>query len=296
MNNLEIQDRKIENLIYEIREKQVMLDSDLARLYNCKNGTKVINQAVKRHLDRFPSDFCFQLTYDEMIILKSQSVTSSMNNNYGGVRKLPYVFTEQGVAMLATIIRTDIASQVSISIMRAFVLMRHYIGNNEFRLSNVESKIIEHDNSIKLLQDSFNKFEDKKRENEIFFNGQIYDAYSRILDIFKEAKNEIIIIDNYADNNLLNIISKLNIKVILITTNKFINKEIMDKYKTQYNNLDVIYNNSFHDRYFILDKNKFYHCGTSLNRIGFKTFSINVINDEITYKSLLNNVKGIINS
>ena len=291
MNNLEIQDRKIENLIYEIRGKQVMLDSDLARLYNCKNGAKTINQAVKRHINRFPERFMFQLTYDEYENLRSHIVTA---NNMS--RVLPYAFTEQGVAMLSSILRTDVAEEISIKIMDAFVLMRHYIGNNEFRLSNVESKIIEHDNSIKLLQDSFNKFEDKKRENEIFFNGQIYDAYSRILDIFKEAKNEIIIIDNYADNSLLNIISKLNIKVFLITTNKYINKEIMDKYKIKYNNLDIIYNNSFHDRYFILDKNKFYHCGTSLNRIGFKTFSINVINDEITYKSLLNNVKSIINS
>ena len=237
MNNLEIQDIKIENLIYEIRGKQVMLDSDLARLYNCKNGAKTINQAVKRHINRFPERFMFQLTYGEYENLRSHIVTA---NNMS--RVLPYAFTEQGVAMLSSILRTDVAEEISIKIMDAFVLMRHYIGNNEFRSSNVESKIIEH------------------------------------------------------DNNLLNIISKLNIKVILITTNKYINKEIMDKYKTQYNNLDVIYNNSFHDRYFILDKNKFYHCGTSLNRIGFKTFSINVINDEITYKSLLNNVKGIINS
>ena len=148
---------KIENMIYEIRGKQVMLDSTLAKLYECKNGTKVINQAVNRNIERFPSDFYFQLTTEEVSHLKSQFVTSSLSNNYGGNRKLPYVFTEQGVAMLATIIRTRVAAQMSVKIMRAFVAMRHYIGNNEYRLSNIETKVLEHDKDIKLLQTAFKK-------------------------------------------------------------------------------------------------------------------------------------------
>ena len=135
MNEI-IEKENIEDLIYEIRGKQVMLDSDLARLYNCVNGTKTINQAVNRHLDRFPNDFYFQLNEDEYNSLRSQ--TGTLKNKRGAHKKyLPYVFTEQGVAMLATILRTKIASQISISIMRAFVKMRHYIGNNEYRLVNI---------------------------------------------------------------------------------------------------------------------------------------------------------------
>lgn len=134
-------------MIYEIRGKQVMLDSDLAHLYRCKNGTKTINLAVKRNIERFPEDFYFQLTSDEYRNLKFQFETSSLES-HGGVRKLPYVFTEQGVAMLATVIKTDVASYISVQIMRAFVAMRHYIGNSDYRLSNVETKLIEYDNSI----------------------------------------------------------------------------------------------------------------------------------------------------
>ena len=289
MYNLE----EIKKLIYNIRGKEVMLDSDLARLYHCKNGTKDINKSVKRNLDRFPSDFYFQLTDEEYNFLKFQSGTSNILGR-GGVRKLPYVFTEQGVAMLATILRTEIASQMSVNIMRAFVAMRHYIGNNDFRLSNVETKLIEHDLEIKLLEETFDKFEEKKKINEIYFNGQIYDAYSKILDIFNESKNNIIIIDTYADNKLLDIIKQLKVNAILITTNKYINNEIISRYNRQYSNLKVIYDNTFHDRYFILDKDIVYHSGTSINRIGYKTFSINIINDQDIKESLLIRIENII--
>ena len=165
--------------------------------------------------------------------------------------------------------------------MRAFVKMRHYIGNNEYRISNIETKIIEHDNNIRILQDSFEKLEEKRKVNEIYFNGQIFDAYSKLIDIFNEAKDNLIIIDSYADKNILDIIKKLNINVIIITKkdNLLTNKDI-DKYNKQYNNLKVVYNSTYHDRYFILDKNIIYHCGTSINRIGYKTFSINLINDK----------------
>lgn len=289
MYNLE----EIKKLIYNIRGKEVMLDSDLARLYHCKNGTKDINKSVKRNLDRFPSDFYFQLTDDEYNFLKFQSGTSNILGR-GGVRKLPYVFTEQGVAMLATILRTEIASQMSVNIMRAFVAMRHYIGNNDFRLSNMETKLIEHDLEIKLLEETFDKFEEKKKINEIYFNGQIYDAYSKILDIFNESKNDIIIIDTYADNKLLDIIKQLKVNAILITTNKYLNNEIISRYNRQYSNLKVIYDNTFHDRYFILDKDIVYHSGTSINRIGYKTFSINIINDKDIKESLLIRIENII--
>ena len=130
----------IENLIYEIRGKQVMLDSDLARIYGCKNGTKSINLAVKRHINRFPERFMFQLTEIEYENLRFQFETSSLEDDYGGRRYNPYVFTEQGVAMLATILKTEVAEEASIKIMDAFVAMRHYIGNSEYRLSNIETK------------------------------------------------------------------------------------------------------------------------------------------------------------
>ncbi len=287
-------DINIENLIYEIRGKQVMLDSDLARLYRCKNGTKTINLAVKRNFERFPEDFYFQLTRDEYRNLKFQFETSSLES-HGGVRKLPYVFTEQGVAMLATVIKTDVASYISVQIMRAFVAMRHYIGNSDYRLSNVETKLIEHDNSINLLQRSFDKFREKSKINEIYFNGQIFDAYSKILEIFKRASKELIIIDGYAENTLLDIIKRLKVKVIIITkSSNYLTKQDVFMYNKQYHNLNVVYDNTFHDRYFILDKNIIYHCGASINRIGYKTFSINLMSDKEVCSILINKINKII--
>ena len=284
---------KIEDMIYEIRGKQVMLDSDLARLYECANGTKTINQAVKRNIDRFPSDFYFQLETEEFLNLKSQSGTSSWNN-YGGLRKLPYVFTEQGVAMLATVLRTPVASKMSIAIMRAFIAMRKYITNNLLEQKHINNMVLEHDCQIKLLQDSFKKIEEKKKVNEIYFNGQIYDAYSKIQEIFNSANKKIIIIDAYADNTILDIIKRLDIKVTIITKpNNLLTLQDIEKYNKQYNNLTVIFNNTFHDRYFILDNEIIYHCGSSINRIGYKTFSITLIGDEDVKNALIEKIKKI---
>ena len=284
----------IENLIYEVRGVQVMLDSDLARLYGCVNGTKTINQAVKRNVDKFPDDFYFQLTKNEFFNLKSQVGTSSWND-YGGIRKLPYVFTEQGVAMLATIIKTKVATEMSITIMRAFVAMRKYISSNLIEQKYINNMVLEHDSQIKLLQNTFNKLEEKKKVNEIYFDGQIYDAYSKIQEIFKEAKKEIIIIDGYADNTILDIIKRLKVNVTIITKpNNLLTKQDVLKYNKQYHNLKVIYDNSFHDRYFILDGKTVYHCGASINRIGYKTFSITLIGDEEVSSLLINRVNKII--
>ena len=293
MNEIIEHDIKIENMIYEIRGKQVMLDSDLAKLYECKNGTKAINLAVRRHINRFPERFMFKLTETECKNISRFQSETIKGRGYN-IKYLPYVFTEQGVAMLATIIRTKIAEDISIKIMDAFVKMRHYIGNNEYRLSNVETKLIEHDNNIKLLQESFKKFEEKKKINEIYFNGQIYDAYSKVLDIFKNAKKELIIIDSYADNTILDIIKRLNIEVILITKkDNLLTDQDIEKYNRQYHNLKVIYDNTFHDRYFILDEEEVYHCGASINRIGYKTFSINLISDKEIIQLLINKLKTI---
>ena len=286
---IEKENINIENMIYEIRGKQVMLDSDLSKLYHCKNGTKDINKAVKRNIDRFPSDFYFQLTSEECSRFQFGTLKIKRGEN---IKYLPHVFTEQGVAMLATVLKSEIASKVSIDIMRAFVAMRHYIGNNEYRLLNVESKIVEHDNDIRLLQESFSKFEEKKQVNDIYFTDQIYDAYSKIKSIFLLANKELIIIDSYADKTVLDMIKDLSVKVLLITkeNNKLSNLDI-DKYNKQYSNLKVIRNNNYHDRYFIIDKNEVYHCGASINYAGTKVFSINILEDNIVKNSLIKEIK-----
>ena len=250
---------------------------DLAKLYGCKNGTKTINLAVKRNIERFPNDFYFQLTQVEFDNLKFQFETSSWNT-YGGIRKLPYIFTEQGVAMLATVLRTSIASEVSINIMRAFVTMRKYINN----------QVMKNTEDIKLLQESFSKLEEKKKINEIYFNGQIYDAYSKIVDIMKESKQELIIIDRYADKTVLDMISKVEVIVKLITKkNGLLSKLDIEKYQKQYDNLKIKYDDTFHDRYIIVDKEIFYHLGASVNHVGSRTFSINILEDDCMKKFLL---------
>ena len=198
MNKLITKDNiKIENMIYEIRGKQVMLDSDLAKLYQCKNGTKTINLAVKRNIERFPNNFYFQLTEKEYY---SRFQFETLNNIKKGqnLKYLPYVFTEQGVAMLATVIRTEQAINVSINIMNTFVAMRHFINENKEVLTsivnvrndidNINNKLIEHDNKFNEIFDKLNKKEINKEY--IFFKGQIYDSYEVIIDIIKIAEKK----------------------------------------------------------------------------------------------------------
>ncbi len=295
MNNLVVKENEITNKIYNIRGVQVMLDSDLAKLYNCVNGTKTINQAVKRHIDRFPNDFYFQLTKDEYLeILRSQTGTLELKQGQYS-KYLPCVFTEQGVAMLATVLKSEVASKVSVAIMKAFVIMRHFISNSLYEQRYINNQVLKNTEDIKVLQESLNNFKQNKKVNEIYYNGQIWDAYSKILDIFKMAKNKLIVIDNYADNSLLDIIKRLNIEVIVITKeNNLLTKQDIAKYNKQYHNLKVIYDNSFHDRYFILDNNTIYHCGSSINRIGYKTFSITLINDKEITDSFQEKVQKII--
>ncbi len=303
MNNKIVQDNiKVEDLIYEIRGKQVMLDSDLARLYKCTNGTKDINKAVKRNINKFPDDFYFKLNDSDMENFWFQLGTKKIDiETRGGRYKNPYVFTEQGIAMLASILHTNIADEISIRIMRAFISMRHYISNNLIEQKYINNLVLENKESIKeiktdvkLLQESFNKFEEKRKINEIYFNGQIFDAYSKIKEIFKEANNNLIIIDAYADNTILNIIKTLNISVTIITKqNNLLTNQDINKYNKQYHNLKVIFNNTFHDRYFILDNSLIYHCGASINRIGYKTFSITLLSDKEVCELLINKINTL---
>ena len=293
MNEIIVKDDIIiEDLIYEIRGKQVMLDSDLANLYDVE--TKRINEAVKNNPDKFPERFSWILTEEEWIFLRSK-ISTLENHGKGRHRKyLPRVFTEQGVAMLATILKSRVASSISIAIMDAFVFMRHYLNENKdiyLTLNNINNKLTIHDDKLKLL---FSKFEENKI-NEIYFSGQIYDAFSKIKDILKEAKKDIIIIDAYADKVVLDIIKDIKVNITLIVKTKTLLTSLdINRYNSQYNNLTIKYNDSFHDRYFILDNNKIYHCGTSINRIGSKTFSINIIEDKPVKELLLKEVKRII--
>ena len=277
MNDI-IQELKIENMIYEIRGKQVMLDSDLAKLYQCSNGTKSINLAVKRHINRFPERFMFQLTKEEIekLNLRFQFETSSLSD-YGGRRYNPYAFTEQGVAMLATVLRTPVAEEVSIKIMDAFVAMRRYIYSNSLEQKYINNLVMKHEEQLSTI---FDYFDAKDPINEIYLPGQIYDAYSKILDILVQAKKELIIIDSYADKYVLDMISKVKVSVTIVLSNDSrLSVLDIDKYNKEYDNLTLIYNDSFHDRFIILDKKKMYHLGTSLNNAGTKTFSINKVGD-----------------
>ena len=292
MNNIVVKkEEKLTNLIYEIRGKQVMLDRDLAKLY--KTETRVLIQKLKRNIERFPEEFCFQLNQKEFLNWRSQNVMS--NNDKIGLRRPPYVFTEQGVAMLSAILNSEVAIEVSIAIMNAFVAMRKYIGANLIEQKYINNLVLEDHNKIQVLEESFQKLEEKRKDSEIYFNGQIYDAYSKILDIFKSAKKELIIIDAYADKTLLDIIKEVpNINVTIITkTPSLLSKTTIEKYNKEYHNLVIKYDNTFHDRYFILDNSIVYHCGASINRIGYKTFSITKIGDKQVIEALITQINKI---
>ncbi len=283
---------KIKNLIYTIRGKQVMLDNDVAMLYHYP--TKRINEAVRRNIERFPENFCFKLTEIEVVNLRSQFATSSLEKeNYGGRRYLPYVFTEQGIAMLSGLLKNDIAIQVSINIMNAFVEMRRFIATNGQvfeRLTSIEYRVLEQNKRLTEHEKKFEKVFDELQKNEkielkqsIFFDGQIYDAYSLIIDIIKKAKQKILIIDNYIDDSILKMLSKKNkdVEVVILTSqNSNLNKLDINKFNKQYPILKVATTNKFHDRFIVIDNKELYHIGASLKDLGKKCFAISKIEDE----------------
>lgn len=260
----------IENMIYSIRGCQVMLSSDVAKLYQVQ--TRRINEVIKRNMKRFPSTFCFQLTNEEIDVLslRSQFATLNKNNNFRGqhYKYLPYVLTEQGIMMLSGLLKSDIAVKVNIQIINAFVKMRRYIANN---LPN-NQMIINHENRILKIENTLDKMQEKTKVNTIFFEGQIYDAYSLLMDIFSIVKEEIIIIDNYAGKELLDIIKNIDKKIIIVTSN--IDNTLKKKYENQYNNVTFINKDIFHDRFLIIDKIKLYSCGASFKDLGKKCFAI----------------------
>lgn len=271
----------IEDMIYNIRGVQVMLDKDVAKLYQVE--TKRINQVIKRNIDRFPMEFCFKLTKEETeeLSLRSQIATLNKNNNSRGqhVKYLPYVLTEQGIMMLSGLLKSDIAVKVNIQIINAFVYMRKYISKD---LNN--NILINHENRILKLEEYFNKLNNNTKVNTVFYDGQIYDAYSLFMDILNKAKKEIIIIDNYAGKELLDILKNIKTNIVVISSN--IDDTLKKKYEMQYKNVTFINNNKFHDRFIIIDKDILYTCGSSFKDLGKKCFYIGLIED----REILNNI------
>ena len=302
-NKLAIQNKltneDIKNLIYTIRGKQVMLDSDVAMLYHYE--TSKVNQAVKRNIERFPERFCFRLSKNEYDILMSQIVTSKIEKDNkeekrGGRRKLPYVFTEQGIAMLSGLLKNEIAVQVSIKIMDAFVEMRKFINANKNLFEKVitienkmDKKFIEQDKKFEIIFDQLQLEENIKQR--IFFDGQIYDAYSIIIDIIKEANNKILIIDNYIDDSVLKMLTKKkkNVEVVIFTSNHSNIQNIdIQKFNKEYPTLKVAKTNKFHDRFIIIDNKEMYHLGASIKDLGKKCFGINKIEDMEIIEKIIN--------
>jgi hypothetical protein len=272
----------IENKILTIRDKQVMLDSDLAELYQVE--TKRINEAVKRNPEKFPDDLMFELSDKEYEILKSQNATSS----WGGRRNKPKVFTEQGVYMLATVLKSKVATDVTLSIMRTFTKMKHFLSQNAnlfAKIDAIEKRQISYEiTTDKKIEKIFNLIEDKsiKPTQGIFFDGQIFDAYKFVSDLIKSAKKEIILIDNYIDETILTLFSKnQNIQTIIYT--KIISKQLkldLQKYNSQYKPIKIKRLELSHDRFLIIDKNEVYHIGASLKDLGKKWFAFSKMDNE----------------
>ena len=287
MNEIIVKDNiKIENLIYEIRGKQVMLDSDLAMLFGYE--TKQLNRQVLRNINRFPENYCFQITDTEYISLRCQNGT--LKNGRGEHRKyLPYVFTEYGITMLAGILKSELAIKMSLRIVDIFITMKNYINTSLIEQKYFNELTIKNTEDIKLLQESFDKLNTKESNNHIFYEGQIYDSYSLLIDILSRAKKEIIIIDNYAGKKLFDIIKNINVKVKIYTEN--IDNISKEKYEKQYNNLEIINTHIFHDRFIIIDNKELYHSGASFKDLGKKCFAITKIEDNSILKELLNKLK-----
>lgn len=287
-----VHNKEIQSMIYTFRGRQVMLDSDLAMLYQVE--TKYLNRQRNRNAERFPEDFCFQLSKEEYEILRCQNVTSKNENGSGGRRYLPYVFTEQGIAMLSSVLKSEVAAKASINIMRAFVEMRKFlISNNEMfaRLDRVELKQLETDKKLEEVFDYIATTKEVKQK--IFFNGQIYDAFSLMVELVEKAGTELILIDNYVDINTLNILSKkkdgVNVLIVTSGNGNLTDKDIA-KFNSQYPKLTVKISKDFHDRFLIIDRRDVYHIGASIKDAGKKSFGITKLEVEELTKSLLDKV------
>ena len=309
----------IKSKIFTIRGLQVMLDSDLAELYGVETGN--LNKAAKRNIDRFPDNFMFQLTEVELASLRSQIVISNEDSealrsqsatldndslrfqngtlnkeilrfqigisslNYGGRRYLPFVFTEQGVAMLSGVLKSETAVKISIQIVNAFVSMRRFIAENSGlfqRLDRVEIKQLEYDKKFEEVFDTLQGAQLPK--TGIFFDGQIFDAYKFVSDIIRDAKKSIILIDNYIDDSVLTLFSKRRTEVNVIIYTKEISRQLsldLNKYNSQYPKIELRNFGKSHDRFIIIDDVQVYHFGASLKDLGKKWFAFSRMDKEL---------------
>lgn len=288
--------KQIESRILTIREQQVMIDRDLAELYGVE--TKVLNQAVKRNIERFPEDFMFQLEQNE----KAELVTNC--DRFNALKHStvsPYAFTEQGIAMLSSVLKSSTAVQVNIQIMRAFVAMRRFLQNNEeifAELKSIKNHQIETDNSLKEtnnkvqeLFDSMDKYKIADTQG-IFFQGQIFDAYAKFESFLEAAKTEIILIDNYVDLTILERLSKkksgVNVKIYTSPKTKLTAQDVQ-KFNAQYPTLTLNYTTKMHDRFLIIDGKALYHIGASLKDLGKKCFAFEIL-DPSLIQAILDNL------
>lgn len=287
----------IKDMVYVIRGQQVMIDSDLARLYGYE--VRALNQQVKRNKGRFPEDFVFQLTEKEIPpCLKSQIVTLNESGNKRGqhIKKLPHAFTEQGIYMLATVLRGELAEKQSIYIMRAFKEMRHFIAANAVMLDRIKSVELKQLEYQKETNEKFDQifeyiFAHEESSQKIFYAGQIFDAFSLLSSIVKQASERIILIDNYVDIGTLNILAKKNAGVateIYTSSASRLSNEEVELFNTQYPTLTVNYTSNFHDRFLIIDKQMMYHIGASLKDAGKKCFGINKIESRQLVEEIIN--------
>ena len=279
-NMAHLDSKIIHDKIFTIRGVQVMLDRDLAKLYHTE--TRTLKQAVKRNLERFPSDFMFKLTDSDIEKMVSQSVIPS-KSYFGG--SAPFAFTEQGVSMLSAVIRTPIAVDISLKIIRVFVTMRKFITQNRDvfkRLSNLEKKHFKIDEKFEKV---FKAIESKNAipEKGIFFEGQVFDAYAFISKLIKKAKKSIILIDNYIDETVLVLLLKRRKTCKVTIYTKAVSRQLqldLKKYNEQYTPIEIKTCNSSHDRFLILDNKTVYHFGASLKDLGKKMFAFSKFGEE----------------
>ena len=286
-------ENKVESLIRVIRGQQVMLDRDLAELYGVE--TKRLNEQVKRNIERFPEDFMFQLTKEEFENWKSQFATS--NSIVMGARKRPYAFTEQGVAMLSGVLKSSTAVEANIRIMRAFVSMRHFMVNNvaffqrletiefnQLESNKVQAKILAHQEvQDHRIDEIFRRLDEGmyKPKQGIFFDNQIYDAYSFVSELVKSAKQRIILIDNYVDESVLTLLDKREDTVSAIIYTQQISRQLrldVDRHNSQYPPIEISVFRRSHDRFLCID-DTVYHVGASIKDLGKKWFAFSKMED-----------------
>lgn len=285
----------IRNLIYTVRGTQVMLDSDLARLYGVE--TKALNRAAKRNEGRFPEDFRFQLKRDEAENLRCQIGTLQGQGNGSSVGRtyLPHVYTEQGVAMLSAVLRSDVAVEVSLRIMRAFVEMRHFIANNAMLFDQVRSVELRQFEYQKTTDMRFERIFDYMEAHEepkqrVFFEGQVFDALEFLVSLVQRAKKKIVVIDGYVDERTLSILAKKNVGVdaaILTRKDSRLTEHDIEAFNAQYPLLEIRRTDAFHDRFLIIDDVEGYLVGASLKDAGRKCFAVTRLEDGQTVQDIL---------